>query len=476
MQLCRGINAVFAHFRQQDFAREPRGLRAVRVLFDARRVHRNPPDALFRAVQHEFGRTRAGIANANARAVREPLHFRFELDVGGIPFLLARQAVGVRPEDALVRLRAHFRQRTAPCRAVLAFPQRVQHLRVHHARRLTAQLRIHRAANPGVALTAGRLIVPIVPDDNRHAVALGILRDTVRPLRALVVIAIRVRRTRFAHHDRNPPVKEGFLDVLEHAVDFRAILLRVERRLRILQAEGLRVIRMHRHDDVCRRFAIHRRQGNRRRARRGAGRRVARNHQAALGVAALGVLADGVHKHLVEVVDGSVARRVAAPLIVRTLRARLVHALENHMLVKVGEGVRNLPPHCRQLLADFLRVRREIRLVNPRFVVHIEDDEQIRLARPLDHFMDVLEEVLADGVRPIVRGIAVPSHGNADGVKARFLHAHHQFRGDFRVPPRLLLRGHIRGIAAGCVQRIAQIPPETHHLNDFRRCFACQHG
>ena len=146
------------------------------------------------------------------------------------------------------------------------------------------------------------------------------------------------------------------------------------------------------------------------------------------------------------------------------------------MLVKVGEGVRNLPPHGRQLLADFLRVRREIRLVNPRFVVHIEDDEQVRLSRPFDHFMDMLEEVLADGVRPIVRGIAVPSHGNADGVKARFLHANHQFRGDFRVPPRLLLRGHIRGIAAGCVQRIAQIPPETHHLNDFRRCFACQHG
>ena len=159
-----------------------------------------------------------------------------------------------------------------------------------------------------------------------------------------------------------------------------------------------------------------------------------------------------VYEHLVEVVHDLSAFVVAAvPLELGVLPARLVHALENEVLVIALELLRYLRPAGGELRGDLLLLV-GIGLV-PFLVVHIEDNVHIKIIGIIHYLLDPRHPL---GVYHVVFvHLLFPCGGNAHRVEACVLYPLDKLPGGLGIAPAGFLGN---AAASGGVQGIAEVP------------------
>ena len=225
---------------------------------------------------------------------------------------------------------------------------------------------------------------------------------------------------------------------------------------------------------------------------------VTRNQQKA-GRVVTARRADDIHKRLVDFVRqrvplvvvqvgndgiGAVQRRI----FVEAAAEFLVRALENQVIGVITEAFGNLLPHAlvgfHGQRAGFGAFRTE-HAIPAAIPMVIDDDVHARLARIADNFLHAVHVVSVDGVVAfvevggVVRGIAVPSHGNADGVKARRFHAVNHGLRRFRLTPvRLIAKGRVRldaDVVVAGFQGVAEVDAVAHQAGSLQRRQALAH-
>ena len=188
----------------------------------------------------------------------------------------------------------------------------------------------------------------------------------------------------------------------------------------------------------------------------------------------MGISADGIDKYLVQVIDRSKSSFVAIPFDGSTCHARLIHGLENQMLIVVRECCRQLLPDRRKLLADLHILRIQVLAVEPFFVVHIDDHVQPFSICHIHDLLDTSKEGRVNRVRTVLGQLAIPGHGNTDGLKASFLDAVDGLFIHARIAPGCFLRIHIVFVAAGSIKCVAEIPAQAHLFDNFMGSLAGQ--
>ena len=185
--------------------------------------------------------------------------------------------------------------------------------------------------------------------------------------------------------------------------------------------------------------------------------------------------ADGVHAHLIPLVQHSVLRTAigqvsaSAPLAV----LYLVQRLEDEVLALVAETLCYLQPDHRQLLLNLLIslfVRHRSRQVQPMgtlarcvisteaIVVDIDNHLEVVLLRHQHQLLHAVEPVLLQGVRRRTAYMPHPCDGDADRTKAGFLKC---AEGVFRrlgVPP----TGLVRLSVEVRVHLVSEVPSHAH--------------
>ena len=221
---------------------------------------------------------------------------------------------------------------------------------------------------------------------------------------------------------------------------------------------------------------------------------VTRNQQEAGRVVAARC-ADNIHKRLVDFVrqriplivvqvgnDGIGA--VQRGIFIEAAAELLVCALENQVIGVITETFGNLLPHAlvgfHGQCAGFGAFRTE-HAIPAAIPMVIDDDVHARLARIADNFLHAVHVVGVDGVVAFVEvgGVGHPSHGNADGVKARRLHAVNHGLRRFRLTPvRLIAKGRVRldaDVVVAGFQGVAEVDAVAHQAGSLQRRQALAH-
>ena len=134
------------------------------------------------------------------------------------------------------------------------------------------------------------------------------------------------------------------------------------------------------------------------------------------------------------------------------------------MLVIVCKIRRHLRPNGVQFCADILVIRVEILIVDPRLMVHVNDDEKAVVVAIIDDFLNAGEVLGVDCVLPVIRDKSEPGDRNADGVEAGVVNRVDERLRHGDVAPLGFARLHV---AAARVKGVSDVEAELHHPDDF---------
>ena len=132
---------------------------------------------------------------------------------------------------------------------------------------------------------------------------------------------------------------------------------------------------------------------------------------------------------------------------------RLVDAGKGQVWTIILEVCGDLLPQRGKLLVVFFLLCKERMLLQPHFVMGVDDDFHLLVQAVVDHLLHAVHPLAVDGHRLLVSKMAAPLHGNANAVEALCLHSlDHLARCHWVAPCRL--------VVAFAFETVAEIPAE----------------